>query len=124
MNLNSVLIGSEDPSKLVVYYSRLFGAPTWDEGGYTGWLIGQGAVTVGPHDQVHGRNAEPGRIIWNIETADVRSEFDRFKAAGAVVVQDPYTMEGMEPDDAICTFEDPDGNYFQLMSPMGPPEGS
>jgi predicted enzyme related to lactoylglutathione lyase len=124
MNLNSVLIGSEDPSKLVEYYSRLFGAPTWDEGGYTGWLIGQGAVTVGPHDRVHGRNAEPGRIIWNIETADVRSEFDRFKAAGAVVVQDPYTMEGMEPDDAICTFEDPDGNYFQLMSPMGPPEGS
>jgi len=31
-------------------------------------------------------------------------------------------MEGVDADDAICTLEDPDGNYFQLMSPMGPPE--
>jgi predicted enzyme related to lactoylglutathione lyase len=124
MNLNSVLIGSEDPARLVAYYTKLFGEPTWDEGGYTGWMLGQGAVTVGPHSEVKGRNAEPGRIIWNVETPDVRGTFERFRGAGATVVQEPYTMEGMEADDAICTFEDPDGNYFQLMSPMGPPEGS
>ena len=40
-------------------------------------------MTVGPHDQVHGSNAEPGRMIWNIETPDVKAEFDRFVAAGA-----------------------------------------
>jgi predicted enzyme related to lactoylglutathione lyase len=122
MNLTSVLIGSEDPDRLVAYYTKLLGEPSWNGGGYTGWMIGQGSVTVGPHDQVHGRNGEPGRIIWNIETPDVRSEFERFKGAGATVVQEPYTMEGMDADDAICTLEDPDGNYFQLMSPMGPPE--
>jgi predicted enzyme related to lactoylglutathione lyase len=123
MNLNSILIGSEDPDGLVAYYSKLFGEPTWSDGGYTGWMIGSGAVTVGPHDQVRGRNESPGRIIWNIETPDVRSEFERLKGAGAAVVQEPYTMEGMDADDAICTFEDPDGNYFQLTSPMPPPEG-
>lgn len=122
MNLNSVLIGSEDPGRLVEYYSKLFGEPTWSDGGYTGWLLGQGAVSVGPHDQVKGRNESPGRIIWNLETPDVRSEFERLAAAGATVVQEPYRMEGMGEDDAICTFEDPDGNYFQLVSPMGPPE--
>ena len=98
------------------------GEPQWDEGGYTGWMLGQGAVTVGPHDQVHGRNPEPGRIIWNLETPDARGRFERLSAAGATVVREPYSMEGMEADAAICTFEDPDGNYFQLMSPMGPPE--
>ena len=124
MNLNSILIGSDDPARLTAYYSKLFGDPMWDEGGYTGWMIGSGAVTVGPHSQVKGRNVEPGRVIWNIETPDVRREFERMKDAGATVVQAPYTPEGMEDmenvgEGLICTFEDPDGNYFQLMSPMG-----
>src|SRR5919106_6409147 len=90
MNLNSVLIGSEDPQRLVVYYTKLFGEPGWDDGGYTGWQIGAGAFTVGPHDQVKGRNAHPGRVIWNIETPDVKGDFERLKAAGATVVQEPY----------------------------------
>ena len=121
MNLNSILIGSEDPRRLVDYYTKLFGEPTWDDGGYTGWVLGTGAVTVGPHDQVKGKNKEPGRVIWNLETAEVKSEFDRFVAAGATVVQEPYNPGG-EDEGQIATLADPDGNYFQLMSPMGPPE--
>ncbi len=89
MNLNSILIGSEDPQRLVDFYTSLFGAPGWDGGGYTGWAIGSGWITVGPHDQVKGRNAQPGRLIWNIETADVKGEFERLKAAGATVVAGP-----------------------------------
>jgi predicted enzyme related to lactoylglutathione lyase len=124
MNLNSVLIGSEDPQKLVEYYSKLFGEPTWSDGGYTGWMLGSGSVTVGPHDQVKGKNTQPGRIIWNIETADVKGEYDRFTAAGATVVQEPYNPGEEASEGLIATFSDPDDNYFQLMSPMGPPEGS
>ena len=116
MNLNSILIGSENPERLVEYYTKLFDAPTWNDGGYTGWLIGSGAVTIGPHDQVKGKNAHPGRIIWNIESPDVRGDFERFKAAGASVVVEPYGTEGEEG--LIATFADPDDNYFQLMSPM------
>jgi predicted enzyme related to lactoylglutathione lyase len=124
MNLNSILIGSEDPKGLAEYYTKLFGTPVWDDGGYVGWQLGSGFLTVGPHDQVKGRNASPGRILWNVETADVRGEFERMKAAGATVVQEPYTPEGMEDvgEGEIATFEDPDGNYFQLMSPMPMPE--
>ena len=81
MNFNGILIGSEDPQRLTEYYSRLFGKPQWDEGGYTGWMIGSGGVSIGPHDQVKGRNAQPGRIIWNIESPDVKGDFERFKAA-------------------------------------------
>jgi predicted enzyme related to lactoylglutathione lyase len=126
MNLNSILIGSEDPKALADYYTKLFGAPGWDDGGYTGWQVGTGWVTVGPHDQVKGKNAQPGRILWNIETADVKGDFEKFKAAGATVVQEPYNpgQEGDEMQGSIATFSDPDDNYFQLMSPMGPPEGS
>lgn len=122
MDFNSILIGSEDPERLTAYYTRLFGEPAMAEGGYTGWKIGTGWLTVGPHDQVHGKNAAPGRLIWNIETADVQGEFDRMKAAGAVVVREPYGFDEA-PGSLIATLADPDDNYFQLASPMGPPEG-
>lgn len=117
MNLNSILIGSEDPQRLADYYARLFGKPAWEDGGYTGWQLGGGGVLVGPHDQVTGRNAQPGRIIWNIESADVSADFERLKAAGAIVVREPY-KPSETADALIATFSDPDGNYFQLVSPM------
>ena len=122
MNFNSILIGSEDPNRLADYYTKLFGTPTMAEGGYTGWQIGSGFFTVGPHSEVKGRNPQPGRFLWNIETPDVKGEFDRMKAAGAIVVREPYTFDEI-PEAAnawIATLADPDDNYFQLMSPMGP----
>jgi hypothetical protein len=63
MNFNSILIGSDNPDALVEYYTRLFGEPTMSDGGYTGWQLGGGWVNVGPHSEVHGKNAAPGRII-------------------------------------------------------------
>lgn len=119
MDFNSILIGSEQPERLAAFYTKLFGEPGWNDGGYVGWLIGRGGVTVGPHDQVHGPNKEPGRLIWNIESADVKADFERFKAAGATVVREPYNFE-QAPETWIATFADPDGNYFQLQSPIDP----
>ena len=128
MNFNNILIGSDDPQRLVDYYTKLFGKPGMEDGGYAGWQIGSGFVAVGPHSEVHGKNAQPGRLIWNIESADVKGEFERLKDAGAIVVRDPYSFEDV-PDAAgmlIATLADPDDNYFQLMSPMpagGPGSG-
>ena len=36
---------------------------------------------------------------------------------GVTVVQEPY-QPGGAPEMWLATFEDPDGNYFQLASPM------
>ena len=119
MNFNNILIGSENPQRLAEYYTRLFGQPAMSDGNYTGWLIGSGFIAVGPHSEVHGKNDSPGRLIWNIETPDVSGEFERLRAAGAIVVREPYSFEGA-PGSAIATLADPDDNYFQLMSPMGP----
>ena len=120
MNFSGILIGSEDPQRLVDYYTRLLGAPAWSDGGYTGWMIGSGWVTIGAHSEVSGKSAHPGRIIWNIETADVRAEFERFRDAGATVIAEPYGADGGDEGGLIATFADPDDNYFQLMSPMEP----
>jgi len=119
VNFNNILIGSEDPQRLADYYTKLFGKPTMEEGGYWGWQIGAGFIAVGPHSEVHGKNTQPGRIIWNIESTDVQGDFEQFKAAGAIVVAEPYVFEAGSTTN-IATFSDPDGNYFQLMSPMAP----
>lgn len=117
MNLNSVLIGSEDPKRLTDFYAKIFGTPPWESGGFSGFQIGSGWLTIGPHDQVKGKNPDPGRLIWNIETTDVKGEFERLKTSGATVIQEPY-QPGEEPGMWIATFADPDNNYFQIVSPM------
>ena len=118
MDFNSILIGSEDAKGLVEYYTKVLGEPTFSgEGEFAGWQIGSGYLTIGPHSEVKGRNPSPGRLIWNIVTTTVQEDFDRMKAAGAIVVAEPYEFE-QAPGSRIATFEDPDGNYFQLMTPI------
>jgi hypothetical protein len=92
MNFNSVMIGSEDPKRLVDYYTKILGKPAMSEGGYDGWQIGSGWITIGPHDQVKGKNPSPGRLILNIESQDVKGDFEKFRAAGAKVVREPYNV--------------------------------
>lgn len=118
MDLNGVLIGSEDPKRLTAYYTKLFGKPGMEDGGYTGWQIGSGWITVGPHSEVKGRNVSPGRILLNIESTDVKGDFAKLESAGAKVVREPYRMEDWPPDTWVATLADPDDNYFQLVSLM------
>ena len=118
MLFSGILIGSEDPKGLTQYYTKLFGEPEWTDDAYTGWKFETGYVMIGAHDEVMGKSVHPGRVIWNLETPDVKGEFDRLKAAGAIVVQEPYDPTGGTSDMLIATFADPDDNYFQVMSPM------
>jgi predicted enzyme related to lactoylglutathione lyase len=122
MNFNNLLIGSEDAERLVTFYRKLFGEPAYADGAYTGWKLGEGSINVGPHTEVKGPNTSPGRLIWNVETEDVKAEAEKFKAAGATVVAEPYNFPDY-PDYWIATFADPDGNYFQLTSHMESPQG-
>lgn len=118
LNFNSILIFSENPNKLAEFYKKIFAKdPEWNEGKYVGFMVGSGFITIGPHSKVKGPNKNPQRMMINLETKDVKGEFDRIKGLGAKVVAEPY--HPMEAEEMwIATFADPDGNYFQLMSPM------
>ncbi|MGH7203781.1 MAG: VOC family protein [Candidatus Levyibacteriota bacterium] len=118
LNFNSILLFSEDPHALVEFYKKVFDTkPGWSGGDFTGFKVGDGFITIGPHDKVSGQNANPERIMFNFETKDVQEEFDRIKEVGAKVIADPY-HPGEEKEMWIATLADPDGNYFQLVSPM------
>src|SRR5438270_899198 len=104
MNFNSIMIGSEDPKRLVDYYTKILGKPAMSEGGYDGWQIGSGWITIGPHDEVKGKNPTPGRLILNIESEDVKGDFEKFRAADAEVVRRLVDV-GPHSEDAIQRLE-------------------
>jgi len=118
LNLNSLLLFSETPKRLVDFYRQVLAhEPKWEEGEYSGFEVGAGALVIGPHTKVHGQNKNPERIMFNFETGDVKGEFERIKGLGAKVIAQPYHM-GDDEDFLIATLADPEGNYFQLVSPM------
>lgn len=121
LKLNNVMLGSDEPEKLVEFYASVFGPSPWSDAGFTGWDLGGVYLMVGGHSDVKGRNESPGRIMFSVQTESFQKEFDRIKAAGATVSHEPY-QPGVDqaPDFWMATFEDTDGNYFQLMSP--PPQ--
>lgn len=109
---------SEAPQKLVEFYRRVFARePEWQEEGFTGFETDACVLVIGLHSKVHGENKNPERIIINFETNDVKGEFERIKGLGAKVIAEPYHM-GKDKSHFIATLSDPDGNYFQLVSPM------
>ncbi|MEP7167262.1 MAG: VOC family protein [Candidatus Woesebacteria bacterium] len=114
LNLNSIMVGSAQPKVMADFYEKVFEKkPDMTDGDWAGWTVGSTFFGVGAHSEVKGKSKDPSRMMFNLETKEVKEEFARIKALGATVVKEPYEMGGAW----IATLEDPDGNYFQLMTP-------
>lgn len=109
------MLGTSQLDVMEKFYEAVFEKkPDMSEGEYRGWLVGKCFFTVGSHSEISGKAKEPQRIMLNIETKEVKEEFERIKKVDSVtVVKEPYEMG----EAWIATLADPDGNYFQLMSP-------
>ena len=117
LNLNSVMIGTKQTKVLKAFYEKVIGKPpdmVDDQNGFYGWQLGASYMGILDHSEMGGKTKDPGRIMLNFETNQVKDEFERIKALGGTVVREPYQLE----DGWIATMADPDGNYFQLMTPM------
>lgn len=114
LNLNSIMIGTMQPKVMGEFYEKVFNKPSdMQEGQWYGWLVGTTFISIGEHSEMTGETKDPGRIMFNFETTEVKEEFERIKNLGAKVIKEPYEMGGAW----IATLADPDGNYFQLMTP-------
>jgi predicted enzyme related to lactoylglutathione lyase len=115
LNLNSIMIGTMQPKEMAEFYEKVFEKPSDNhEEDWYGWSVGGCYFTIGEHSEMAGKTKDAGRIMFNLETVEVKEEFERIKnEANATVIKEPYEMGGMW----IATLADPDGNYFQLMSP-------
>lgn len=117
LNLNSVMIGTKQPQALVAFYEKVLEKPADmvdPENGFWGWQVGSTFLGILEHSEMGGNTKDPGRVMINFETAQVKDEFERIKAAGGAVIKAPYEMG----NGYIATLADPDGNVFQLLNPM------
>ena len=118
LNLNSIMLGTTQFNSLAEFYEKMIGKPAEmsdQENGFRGWVVGTVMLGVLQHSEMSGAAKDPGRVMFNFETSEVKAEFERIKALGATVIREPYQMG----EAWIATLADPDGNYFQLMTPMG-----
>lgn len=119
--IEGILIGSENAKKLADFYKETVGLPLEDEyemgegdsvqNGYYFKLTGV-SLMIMDHSEVKGKNSSPGRFMINYEVDDLEAEGERLKKAGVKVVAEMYHIEEYG---YVTTFEDPDGNYFQLV---------
>ncbi len=117
LNLNSIMIGTMQAKAMVAFYEGVIGKPpdmVDGDNGFYGWQVGNAYFSVLEHSEMVGKTKDPGRLLINFETAQVKEEFERIKALDAAVVRAPYQMGS----GWLATLADPDGNYFQLVSPM------
>ncbi len=120
--LESVTLFSENATRLAEFYRDKVGLEVelvgemGEDGGndkvYEVKLGGGSGLFIVDHSEVKGNNKEPQRIIINLEVDKIEPEFERLKKANVKVVQEVYHLQEYG---LIATFEDSDGNYFQLV---------
>lgn len=115
LNLSSVMLGSKQPKIMATFYEKVFEKPAdMVQDDWHGWSVGSTYFSVGSHSEVSDKASDPKRMMFNFETSDVKEEFERIRGIeGAEVISEPYQLDKMW----IATLADPDGNYFQLMTP-------
>jgi len=105
-------ITSEDPQRLMAFYTDVVGLPKNPN-------MGDGAVDAGGttlgfdgHSKVSGATKEPERVLIDFFVDDIAAEQKRLEAAGVKFIR----SQGKEYwGGIISTFADPDGNLVQLI---------
>jgi predicted enzyme related to lactoylglutathione lyase len=118
LNLNSIMVGTKQMEAMVAFYEKVLGKPAEmvdAENGFYGWQAGSVYFALLQHSEMGGKTKDPGRVLLNFETTQVKEEFARIKALGGVVIKEPSQMG---ENAWLATLADPDGNLFQIVSPM------
>ena len=119
--IESILLFSENAKKLAAFYREKVGLKVTfeavmgenNEECYVFELKKGGpALNIMDHSDVKGKNKDPKRYIVNLEVDDIKREVARLKKSGVKLVRDTYHIEDYG---YVATFEDVDGNYFQLV---------
>lgn len=119
--IESIILFSEDAKALAEFYQEKVGlkltveAEVGEKGEELyGFEFGSDkpALYMMDHSEVKGKNEEPDRIIFNLEVEDIEEEVKKLDEAGVKKIADTYHVQNYG---LIATFQDIDGNYFQLV---------
>ncbi len=121
LGIESVTLFSEDAKSLAKFYREKVGlkqtveAQMGEEGetNLFGFEFKEGAgFYIVDHSDVKGKAKEPKRAMVNLEVDDIEKQVSRLKKEGVKQIQEIYHVENYGH---ISTFEDLDGNFFQLV---------
>jgi predicted enzyme related to lactoylglutathione lyase len=119
--IDCITISSEDSKKLADFYKEKLGLEVegefemGEDGGnvITFNVGGKQNLAIFDHSEIHGKNPQPQRFLINFEVdGDIESKVEKLMTEGVKAVGELHHVEGYGK---IMTFEDPDGNYFQLV---------
>lgn len=117
LKLTTIMLNTDNLKQLIAFYSQVFDKdPDWQEGDYAGFDTGGTYLLLGYHSKIQGPNPNSDRILFNLETNNVKGEFNRLKSLVKVIAE-PYEIDMSGDHGTIATLADPDGNYFQLTTP-------
>ena len=116
--IHSVLIWTEDVSRLLPFYRDILGLkPQMESEEFGVYLLNGPGLVIGKHSEVQGRSRDPNRVMVNFAVDDCQAEYERLRGQGVEFVRAP-TKDAIH---FIATLHDPDGNTLQLMEDL---EGS
>lgn len=118
--MDSVLLSSENAAKLAKFYKEKVGLKATSEfemgdKGEEAYMYdwkGRSSLCIMDHSKVKGKNKNPQRMLINLEVDDIKKEVKRLNQAKVKKIKDTYHLQGYG---WIATYEDVDGNYFQLV---------
>ncbi len=118
--IDGVLLSSPNAKKLASFYTDKVGVKfpmvmEMGDGGdevYGASWKNSSDFAILDHSKVKGKNTQPARYMLNFEVDDIAKEFKKLKKAKVKVIAPIYHIESYGH---VATFEDVDGNYFQLV---------
>ena len=105
-------VNSPDPERLIGFYRDTVQLEPEGQMGPGAFKAGEAVFIIDGHSNVSGNANLPERVLIDFMVDDLEAEHARLAAAGVPVRR---KMGREEWGGVISTFEDPDGNYFQLM---------
>lgn len=107
----NVNITTDQPERMTAFYRDVVGLPVNEQTG--GFLAGPGAMLlIDGHSETHGKAKEPHRVLINFMVDDITKEQAALASRGVTFLRDQGREEW---GGVISTFQDPDGNYVQLI---------
>lgn len=118
-SIEGIVLSSENAKALAEFYQDKVGIKIKEE-----YEMGEGASAfemdsgegvgfmINDHSEVKGKSSQPQRYILNFEVGNIDEAIKDVESKGVKKIADKYHIEGYG---YIATFEDLDGNYFQLV---------
>lgn len=124
-----VLLWSENPDELVKFYKEVLklqevgktDIPAQNglekDYGYDLKLSPENILWIGHHSDIKGKNKDPFRWMFNLDTNEVQKWYETVKDAGCEIIQEPILTPFATDDNPVhvCTWLDPEGNCWQFM---------